>query len=163
MSEWISLNKEHNFPNLTRDVYEKTSDEDEYNNCAAWAMGNKDNWLQPFGEKWHVWPNGAPLSFEVTSFVKAYELFGFEECADSVHEIGYEKIAIYAYPDGAFAHAAKLNTDGSWSSKLGKIEDIQHDNLGCLEGPWPAYGEVRFFMKTLHSKCVNVSQLTRFP
>jgi hypothetical protein len=147
MPEWISPDKERNFPNLTRDVYEKTSDEDEYNNCAAWAMGDRNNWLQPLGEKWHSWPNGAPLSFAFTSFVKAYEIFGFETCVDAAHEAGYEKIVIYAYADATFAHAAKLNADGSWSSKLGKIEDIQHDNLTCLEGSRPAYGQVRCYMK----------------
>jgi hypothetical protein len=37
-------------------------------------------------------------------------------------------------------HLAKQLDSGGWTSKLGKDEDIWHDNLEALEGP--AYGTV---------------------
>ncbi len=71
----------------------------------------------------------------------------FQLCADAIQEEGYEKIALYGYPNSLFSHAARLQEDGSWTSKLGKIEDIRHQNLAVLEGPHPAYGQVQCFMK----------------
>jgi hypothetical protein len=147
MPEWISPSKERHWPNLTRAVYNKTSETDKFNNCAGWAAGDKQ-WWQPPTEVWHYWPQGAPTNdFSVNSFVKAYELHGFEICADAATETGYEKIAIYSYSNGEFAHAAKSNADGSWSSKLGKWEDISHSTLSALEGASPAYGNATTFMK----------------
>lgn len=146
MPEWISPDREQIFPNLTRSAYEKTSDENDRNNCAAWAAGDDKRWWQPPVEKWHHWPHGPPLSIHIDSFIKAYELKGFEICVDATLETGYEKLAIFAYPDGEFVHAARLSSNG-WSSKLGDWEDIRHDTLHALEGARPAYGNVRVFMR----------------
>ncbi len=147
MPQWISPDRENIFPNLHRSIYEKTSEENDRNNCAAWAAGDASRWMQPPVEPWHYWPAEAPLDLDVDSFVKAYELIGFEICADATYEAGYQKLAIYGYPDRTFSHAARLNENGSWSSKLGCWEDIKHDTLRALEGRWPAYGKVYVYMK----------------
>jgi hypothetical protein len=149
MAEWISPDRERNFPKLDRSHYEKTSDETDRNNCAAWAHGDSALWMQPPAEPWHYWPRGAPLTFDSDSFIRAYELLGWELCDDALPELGYKKLAIYEHPNGEFAHAAQLNRDGSCSSKLGDWEDIRHDTLDVLEelAPHPAYGRVKYFMR----------------
>jgi hypothetical protein len=98
---------------------------------------------------WHYWPNGAPLTREASSFIRAYEILGWEVCQSTTPEAGYEKLAVYAYSDGSFAHAARLNDDGSFSSKLGDWEDIRHETLDALEEQLPdqAYGKVTAFMR----------------
>jgi hypothetical protein len=48
-------------------------------------------------------------------------------------EDGYEKVAIYASPDGILTHAAKQLEDGLWSSELGQLEDVKH-RLNALVG-----------------------------
>src|SRR5437879_1148322 len=99
MPLWIPPLRERTFPNLSRSAYEKTSDENDRNNCAAWAAGDDTRWWQPPVEPWHYWPSGAPLNFDVDSFARAYELEGFEQCADATPEAGFEKVAIYGYPN----------------------------------------------------------------
>jgi hypothetical protein len=127
--------------------YCKTSNTDKFNNCAGFAAGDS-RWWQPPIETWHYWPPGAPRDWHIKSYVKAYEIEGFSVCDDGSVEEGYDKIALYARNDLNFQHAAKQNSDGSWSSKLGRSEDIWHENLEVLAGNVKgAYGEVRYYMK----------------
>ena len=152
MPEWIDESREGRFPFLTRDLYEKTSDEtpDYDYNCAAYVVGDFNHWWQPpdpdgADPKWY-WPDGAPETGFVSSYVKAYELRGFELCG-AEREEGFERIALYANKDGLFTHVALQLSDGKWTSKLGNWEDIQHDNLEVLEGEYPAFGFVIHFMR----------------
>jgi hypothetical protein len=48
-------------------------------------------------------------------------------------EHGVEKVAIYVDCDGVPTHAARQLADGTWTSKLGEWEDIQHDTLEAME------------------------------
>jgi hypothetical protein len=58
-------------------------------------------------------------------------------------EVTVEKIAIYG--DGfAFKHVARQLESGSWTSKLGKLADIEHRELQWLAGE--AYGVVMLCM-----------------
>jgi hypothetical protein len=59
-------------------------------------------------------------------------------------EPGYEKVAIYAAPDGTPTHVARQLTSGLWSSKLGQLQDIQH-RLEDLAGS--VYGDCARFPK----------------
>jgi hypothetical protein len=74
----------------------------------------------------------------------AFEALGYEVCDDRRLEPGYEKIAIYGLA-GSPEHAAKQLLDGSWSSKLGYLNDIVHATLEALEGP--DYGSVEVIMR----------------
>jgi hypothetical protein len=74
----------------------------------------------------------------------AFEALGYEVCADRRVEPGYEKIAIYGL-EGEPEHAAKQMPDGSWSSKLGYLNDILHATLEALEGA--DYGSVELLMR----------------
>jgi hypothetical protein len=42
------------------------------------------------------------------------------------------KVAIYA-SGGELTHAARQLPDGQWTSKLGDLEDIEHDTLEALK------------------------------
>lgn len=77
----------------------------------------------------------------------AYSQFGYVRCSDGDLEIGSEKIAIFANTSVAGqrpTHAARQSEDGSWTSKLGTLEDISHMNVVDVEGT--IYGQVVVFM-----------------
>jgi hypothetical protein len=59
-------------------------------------------------------------------------------------EPNFEKIALYAIGNIP-THAARQLGDGSWVSKLGALEDIQHAAFFELEGA--AYGKVVCFLR----------------
>jgi hypothetical protein len=58
--------------------------------------------------------------------------------------MGYEKIAIYTKPDGRPTHAARQIDSDKWTSKMGQLEDIEHD-INSLSGD--IYGEPLVYMK----------------
>jgi hypothetical protein len=152
--EWISEENEKLFPNLTRAVYNKTSEQDSFHNCIAYATGDEGQWWEPplqegITEPGHYWPEGAPKDLKLSSLVKAYELHGFKTCADDAFEDGYEKVALFEEKSGDYTHAAKRLKDGTWRSKLGDSEDIMHLTCAALEGneEKPAYGKVKIYMK----------------
>jgi hypothetical protein len=60
-------------------------------------------------------------------------------------EPGFEKVALYAFNFLAYTHAARQIPNGKWTSKLGKMQDIEHDTPeDVAEG---VYGEVARIMK----------------
>ena len=68
-------------------------------------------------------------------------------CSDGTPEDGFEKIAIYATgPSNTKpSHAARQLANGKWTSKLGQVEDIEHDTVTAIEGP--LYGLVVRYLK----------------
>jgi hypothetical protein len=124
--------------NLTRHGYRCTSNEDAIYNCVAWAADDTSIWWDHSGFPATYWPEGIPRGPEIENYVAVFLLLGYEPCESRAIEPGYEKVAIYGMR-GVFKHVAK--TAGSeWSSKLGKIEDVEHPNLEALEDPF--YGQV---------------------
>ena len=76
---------------------------------------------------------------------------GFERSESSDPEPGYEKIAIYVDRRGLPLHAARQLESGRWTSKMGELEDIEHDTLDALEGP--KYGKpVRYLRRPVTAK-----------
>jgi hypothetical protein len=65
-------------------------------------------------------------------------------CGQADLEPGFEKIAPFADADGLPTHAARQLPGGRWTSKLGELEDIEHD-LNDVAGT--AYGTVVQIMK----------------
>ncbi len=115
--------------------YVVTSPMDDRYNCVAWAADDRERWWWPDQDSY--WPEGAPREETITAFVAAYGDLGFVSCDDPLIETGYEKVAIYAAPDGTPTHVARQLPSGLWSSKIGQLQDIQHQ-LEDLAGP--AYG-----------------------
>lgn len=125
------------FPKLVGSDYRRTSEPDEKYNCIAWAAGRDDEWWDP--EPGYRWPDNVPRDWAVENLVKLYESLGFVCCVNDAREEGFEKVAVYG--DGyMWTHAARQLDNGKWTSKLGALEDIEHESLEALSGA--AYGSV---------------------
>jgi len=136
---------EHHFPALAGSQYEVTSPAQVDYNCVAWAAGNDSRWWWPDEFNQYYWPPEVPRRTTLEAFVRAFQVLGFEVCNDGSLEIGWEKVAIYTRDDGAPTHAARQLPDGTWTSKLGRLEDIKHVSLDHLSGE--AYGQPRAFLR----------------
>jgi hypothetical protein len=78
------------------------------------------------------------------AFEQAYGLLGYAPCDGVQLEPGFQKIAVYA--KGLVpTHTARQLSDGSWTSKLGTLEDIKHDTLDAVEGD--LYGQVAILLR----------------
>lgn len=90
------------------------------------------------------WPEGVLHEESLPAFLMAFATVGYEPCADGGLEPGVEKVAIYAHEGGAVRHAARQQPDGTWRSKLGEDEGIEH-TLNGLVGPF--YGRIVAYLK----------------
>jgi len=132
------------FPILETSGYSVTSPATMEYNCIAWAAEDSKTWWWPDPFNQYYWPSGILREDTIDAFVKAFELFHYTICSDANYEIGYEKISIYAKRDGRPTHAARQISFEKWTSKIGKLEDIEHD-INALSGD--IYGEPVVFMK----------------
>jgi len=133
------------FPGLIKGGFSITSPSTADYNCIAWAAADTGNWWDPHPD--YFWPSGIPRKYSVEAYIRAYETLGYTLCSTADYEQGYEKIAIYVNPDGEPTHAARQLESGHWTSKLGQIEDIEHETLAGVEGK--EYGSATAFMKRL--------------
>jgi hypothetical protein len=135
------------FPHLHAGNYRVTSPAGDAYNCIAWAAGDTANWWWPDDpsapDKGH-WPQGVVRAETLAAFQDAFATLGYIVCPDAALEVGCEKVAVFADPSGAVTHAARQLASGRWTSKLGLLEDIEHD-LSDLEGA--VYGSVQLLMK----------------
>lgn len=129
-------------PNLTNQNHFITSPQSYDYNCIAWAFGIDNRWIDPTIPDF--WPFQAVSTNPLQAMVLAFEDKGYEQCDSPDSEAGYIKVAIYVGP-GGLRHAALQLESGNWTSKLGNLEDIQHDTLEVLEGE--EYGQAQIFLK----------------
>ena len=139
----INAELEQEWPNLSDTQYRITSPHTPSYNCFAWAIEEDNRWWSPLPEDDYYWPEGVPREVSVTAFTKAYATLGFSVCETSELEPNVEKIAIYVTSDGKPQHVARQLSNGLWASKLGRVEDIEHELLG-LSGK--LYGLPQVFM-----------------
>lgn len=138
------------FPKLLPGRYRITSPKDRRYNCFAFAANDTQ----------HVWLytgpgylSGGPKEVKGDSLddlTRVYGLLGLQVCDTPELEPGMVKIAIYLDRDAMPSHVARQTRRGTWKSKLGKAQDIEHDTLALLEGDAPNdYGcVVRLMQKT---------------
>jgi hypothetical protein len=131
------------FPRLRPAGYQITSPPTQTYNCIAWAAGDDTRWWWPDLAKIQYWPTGVPRLETVAAFIQAYTTLGYVPCSDDTLETSFEKIALFADNNGP-QHAARQLLNGRWTSKIGELEDIQHE-LHDLENS--DYGKVVAFMK----------------
>jgi len=141
---------QRDFPRLVEAGYEKTSEDTPDYNCIAHAADDKNNWWEcyPWGRinsPGYYWPPTAKVGYELEALISAFETLGYSLCEDSHFEPGFEKVALYADEKGEWKHAAKQSPDGKWSSKLGDIEDVAHDDPTDVSGD--INGEPTKYMK----------------
>ncbi|HUP61996.1 MAG TPA: hypothetical protein VNA69_16435 [Thermoanaerobaculia bacterium] len=81
----------------------------------------------------------------MASFVTAFATLGFELTASGDHDPNYEKVAIFASSEGIPTHMVRQLPNGSWTSKLGGLEDIAHVDVAGVASS--EYGEVVAFLQ----------------
>ncbi|MBI2187273.1 MAG: hypothetical protein HYU37_09160 [Acidobacteria bacterium] len=133
------------FPRLREEGYEIKSEIDPAYNCIAFSLDDNERWWEPFRPD-GFWPEGVELNDTLNGFVALFQAQGFVVCEDGNVEAGFEKIALYGNAAvNAFAHVARLSAAGVWVSKLGELEDIEHNTLEALTSH--GYGEPVMFLK----------------
>lgn len=130
------------FPNLQTEAHAITSPKTPFYNCIAWAAGDSTRWWWPLAP--YYWPYSAPREVTIAAFVAAFATIGYRPCSSGAVEDGLEKVAIYADRNNRPTHAARQLPDGTWTSKLGKLHDIEHATLRGVEGE--DYGAAVLFL-----------------
>lgn len=146
MRDAVSLEKY--FPRLKGAGYLIRSDQADRPNCVGYALGS-NLYFDPVGLGGGIggyfWPHGIATDDSVNSWCELFALFDFARCEDGALQDGIEKIAIYADANGEAAHVARQLPSGAWTSKLGFLEDIEHDSLEALVGD--DYATVSVYMR----------------
>lgn len=141
------------FPKLLQDKdFKVTSKATPIYNCIAWAYNINNRWMWPNTGKYtfldgiHYWPSNEIIDCDVSNFIDAFKLKGYERCDNCELEFGYRKIALYVKLNTTeCTHTARELSNGCWSSKLGEYNDIQHGTPEAIEND--DYGKVYCFMK----------------
>jgi hypothetical protein len=123
------------FPGLRNSGYQITSRQADHPNCIGWALYST-LYFDPSGSIMggYYWPPGIRRDDSLEAWTELFALHNYTECAESTLEPDSEKIAIYGGPDGDPWHVARQLGSGSWTSKLNKLEDIEHPTLDALVG-----------------------------
>jgi hypothetical protein len=132
------------FPGLIGKNYQVTSPASDVYNCIAWAAESVSEWWWPIDATGHYWPPGVAKTESIPAFHDAFATLGYAGCTDAELESGYEKIAIFADDNGIPTHASRQLPNGQWTSKLGKLEDIEHVLLDLTGNE---YGTVVMIMR----------------
>jgi hypothetical protein len=129
------------FRNLQPNNYAVTSPQALEYNCIAWAAGETHRrwWPSPDLVSFY-WPENVTRAETIEAFIQAFRTLGYEPCDSRDFEDGYERVALYATPTGVPKHMARQKQDGIWTSKLGRLEDIDHHALEGMESV--SYGQV---------------------
>ncbi len=135
------------FPGLSQSPYAITSAATRNYNCFAWAIGDVSQWWWPDPDLENdaaFWPNGVAREETLPAFRAALASLGFKPSPDDSIETGFEKVALFAQADGTPTHVARQLPHGRWTSKLGTLQDIEHDLFALCGGE---YGKVVEFYR----------------
>lgn len=132
------------FPRLRGAGYRITSDRDVAYNCVAYCAPDQDRWWDP-NRPDGFWPDDVERNDTIDGFIAMFRGQGFVECANDAVEPGYEKIALYGNDRRDFGHVARQLPSGAWTSKLGELEDIEHQTLDAVV--CDTYGEPVVFLR----------------
>lgn len=135
------MEADEDFPRLTPENHRVTSPAMIDYNCIAWAAGDTESWWEP-GVYWPI--ESPPDEYGIGILEAAFKSLGFEACDGAESDPGFEKVAIYGN-NLFYTHAARQLPTGKWTSKLGKLEDIEHETPDVVAGG--VYGEVVGIMR----------------
>jgi hypothetical protein len=130
------------FPFLAKTKWREIERANDRYNCIAYALGITDRRWWP-ASRGYYWPPGAPTIPIRATFAGVFGQFGYEPCGDDKLEAGFEKIALYELM-GMAKHAARQMSDGSWRSKLGLQQLIEHELAGLERA---SYGNVAAYFR----------------
>src|SRR5207302_110340 len=136
------------FPELAQSGYRITSPATLVYNCIAWAAGDDQKWWEPLAGPGYYWPEKVPREYTIEALIGVVESLGYARCDDSSLETGYEKLALYGNNEG-YTHIARQMQNSMWTSKLGALEDIEHNSLEVLQGK--EYGSLVQILRRLKS------------
>jgi hypothetical protein len=137
-----AIHLELRYPNLAKTDYDVTSPKSQEYNCFAWAAGDQERWWQPTPEDEFYWVEGVPMEETLSAYIQAYQTLGYTPCEKETLELGYTKIALYVNEDGVPIHAARQLSTGKWTSKLGALEDIEHELEGLTGDRYGKIGQI---------------------
>jgi len=115
----------------------ETSPKTDKYNCIAWAAGDDSRQWDPRTQyyPYTYWPRRAPAGHTVEAIEATFLVhLGYARTDNDRTEHGIEKVAIFADAEGRPMHMARQLRSGTWTSKLGEDEDIEHSSLSVLEG-----------------------------
>lgn len=114
-----------------------TSPEDERYNCVAWACGDTNRWWWPWpeGDPPGFWPGDGSADDGVEDAVLMFEGQGYVCCAPEAADAHDDVIVLYASAN-RLRHVARRTLDGWWASKLGALNDIEHETLDAVASPY---------------------------
>lgn len=104
-----------------------------------------DRWWDPSLGCGNYWPEVVPRVLSCANLAAALATLGYAQCETADLEPDFEKLAVYADEYGVPTHVARQLPSGSWTSKLGTAEDIEHDRPASLEGT--VYGLVVRYLR----------------
>lgn len=139
-------------PELRGTSYRVTSGSTLMYNCVAWVAGDDTRWWEPVANPGgkqlggYYWPTNPdiPAWFSVAALEKLFASFGYQPCDDGDPVDGAEKIAIYGYSLSDATHVARQLDSGAWTSKMGRLADIEHESAEQIEGGMTA--QIQRFM-----------------
>ena len=131
------------FPRLASEEFKIVGPHTKRYNCIAFAAGDTNSrWDDD--DDFGYWPESATRSASIDSLKEVFAAIGFEQCAGSGVEPGFEKVALYEQ-QGQWTHAAKQTPNGTWRSKMGDGPVIEHLNPESLAGG--PYGHPTIYMR----------------
>jgi hypothetical protein len=134
--------------------YKRTSNPTIDYNCLSWAVELIDTFLDPRGfSPGYSWPIGVKREWSISGCRGVLESFGYtEECKDGSFEDGFAKIAVFVNENDVPTHFARQIEGEKWTSKLGDLIDIFHDDLDCVQ--CEKYGAAKYYYKKRGAKAV---------
>lgn len=138
---------ENIFPKLKNSNYQITSPATILYNCIAWAFEDDSNWWWPDKYNQYYWPDNIQREETIEAFLDAFQSIGFIKCDDPGFEEGSIKVAVFVNQNNIPTHAARQLANGKWTSKLGRLHDIEHDLLDLSGFNTGEYGNIGLIMK----------------
>lgn len=129
------------FRGLDADNHRVTSPEDPDYNCLGWVLGDKSRFWWPADGNY--WPADLPRIAALETFDLLLSRQGYVRCPDGALESDFSKVVAYGHIRRHPKHFARQLSNGLWTSKLGKLEDIEHE----LEALTSAYGRELVFWR----------------
>lgn len=134
------------WPNLNLKRFHFTSIRTPAYNCLAWAIGDDVTWMDMYYFKEVYNLEIKNLDHSVHGYAECLKkYYRFEICNNGDIERGKEKIVLYENNEKDFAHIARQLPNGNWTSKMGRLEDIEHYSVEALSGEF--YGKPVLYMQ----------------
>lgn len=133
--EFSSIEKiEWDFPALRGGVgYRDASEETIVYNCLSWALGINWTRLDPEPKcAGYYWFPGIPRKWDEPTIRTIFEKHSYTVADNYDLEPEFEKVVFYCDDKGVPQHFARQLPDGKWASKMGDLNDIEHDTLESL-------------------------------